>query len=252
MKNFYKLLGSITLALVLYSIAACGSDSDTDTDNSPGDNPNNTDTGPGNTPGDDSHNVAFKYDENEIKNKLGDNYWIIYEATEWKDGAITDTTFIEQRRTPEGFYWDYPRGEPPESGGFYIKNAGNYDWYIKNPEGGYFQYPGQLTEEEAESNMDTFAASLYMSWYTEYRSQLKSAGSEQVTGRDCEKYTYTLFSAIDDINLQETHTYSIDKATGACLKYTLELTGNAMKQDTYFEFVCTKFQMGGVSLPPYP
>ena len=177
----------------------------------------------------------FTYGQDYINKNLAGDYWIIYSITRYENGDSESIT-AEVRRTSKGYYYAYDDFEM-----LFIKNGNGYDWYYGYD--GDFQPWGTATEDEATMHMGMGLG--YMNAYSSYGSSMERSGSETVAGRDCAKYVYNYnypFAAY-----KYKYTYCIDKKTGVCLKVTIEVQGQGQKAG--YEFLCTKFQTSGVSLP---
>ena len=243
-----KKLITLTLAVILtFTLSACGGGNSAPPGGGNADPPassdNNAPSDDGNTPSNGGNNSApgdvFGFGLDFIEKNLKDNYRIAYDITVYDDGE-SDSVSMEQIWTPEGIYFATD-GE----GMLLIRNGDEYDVYVDVGDGSYEKIPMSYPKDAAEAMVAGLTG--YMTAYASFGSMLDRDGSETVAGRDCEKYsfdyTYPLY------NYKFKYTYSIDKATGVCLKFKMDLQGDGQKVG--YEFICTEFQTGGVSLPKY-
>lgn len=187
----------------------------------------------------------FGYGENYIKEHLTGDYWLIYTITaDYGSGAESYT--VEQRRVGKNYYFAVKDEYGDLEEMLFIQNGQMYDYYIREYDDAEFKIvPGQFDEETAMIYMDAMLG--YMAWYGASGDSFKRNGSETVAGRDCAKYTFDYTFPV--YNYKYTYTYCIDKATGVCLKFSVTIKGAGEKFDN--DFVCTKFQTTGVTLPKY-
>ena len=128
----------------------------------------------------------------------------------------------------------------------YIKNGGKYDTYYGSEADGFakMDYMPQLSQEEVESQLGLFSG--FMGQYSMWSdSDMKKTGSETIAGRRCDVYTYSASA----LGAALKYSYSIDKATGVCLKFTCDAKAGMDRGSMTFE--CTEFKTSGVSLPKY-
>ena len=222
------LMAVIMIIAAAFTLAACdllGRGNNDDDDPTGGNNNNN------------NNSETFEYGQNYVNNHLGD-YWVVYSITAYEDGE-TDTFTMEQKRTSAGYYWNYEGEEM-----LFIKNGDNYDWYSKDSGGVFKKY---MTMDKASTEAVMSAFWIYALTYDAYGSSLTKSGSEAIIGRNCDKYIYNY--SYPAAGYSFTYTYWIDKATGVCLKYSIAAQAGGQKAG--YEFVCSKFQTTGVTLPEY-
>jgi len=183
----------------------------------------------------------FEYGQDYINKHMPESYWLVYNITTYYEDSGSDNSTWEQIKTPEGYYFSYGGG----SGQLYITNGDNYDAYYKNSDDIYESAGYSVSKEDIESTMSLMMG--YMTMYSAFSDTLKRDGNEKVMGKDCEKYTadYT----IPFLGFSFKYSYCIDKSTGVCLKYTMELMGGGHKTGTEFE--CVKFETSNIKLPEY-
>lgn len=227
-----KKIINLALALILaLSLAACSGNNNgsSDNGNSDGKNPSQSD---GNNVGE-----AFIYGEDYINEKLGD-YHIVYNVTTYAGGE-SDSAVIEQIKTSEGYYYR----QDSDYGVLFIKNGNQYDKYEEYED--TFE-KSEMTYDENTLKLMMTALNTYMTTYAGFGSSLSKSGSQTVAGRDCVEYKYD-YNYPGYGNFK--YIYCIDKETGVCLKFTMELNGAGEKIG--YEFECTTFETSGVSLPNY-
>ena len=223
----------LVLALILtMTLTACGGGGS----KPPASSGNNTPSGNTSTP---TPANVFEYGLEYIEKNLKDNYRIVYDITTYENGDTNSVT-MEQIWAKEGFYF-----AQDGNGMLLIKNGDNYDMYADAGNGKYEKIPISYPKDAAEAMVIGITA--YMNSYAVYGSMLKKDGSETVAGRDCEKYIMEYTYPVH--NYKYKYTYSIDKATGVCLKFKMDLQGEGKKIG--HEFIATEFQTSGVSLPKY-
>ena len=125
----------------------------------------------------------------------------------------------------------------------YVKNGDKYDTYFDSDNGFYkIDFVEPKSEEEIQSEL-----SLIYSLMTHYSdtSSLTKDGTETVAGRNCDRYKV----GAAGFGVAIGATYCIDKATGVCLKYTLNMAEGGEIASLTFE--CTEFITSGVKLPAY-
>lgn len=186
---------------------------------------------------------TFEYGQNYIDQHLTGDYWIIYTITTYSTGDTQSAT-IEQRRVGSSYYLAVSEEGHDKSEQLFIKNGSDYEWYIKSS-GTYQFMPLTLTESEVKDAMSTYL--VYMTLYSSYDSFLQRDGSGTVAGRDCAKYTYNY--ALPGYAYSTKYSYWIDKATGICMKFAMDVQGGGEKAG--IESECTTFQTTGVNLPSH-
>lgn len=201
----------------------------------------NDDGGGSNSSKDKGSDEKFGYGTDFINNNLKGNYWVVYNISTHSNGD-TDSAVMEQRRTSEGYYYATDGGE---EGMMFIANGDDYDLYMPNGDGLYTKSGITYPKDTAESMM--YGISMYMSSYAGFGSELVKSGSATIAGRDCEKYTFDYTYPVYGYKYK--YTYFIDKATGVCLKFDMELNGAGQKIG--YEFECSKFETSNVKLPDY-
>lgn len=196
----------------------------------------------GNDDDNDGGDGTFEYGTDYIESHLGTNYLVAYTITT-HDGGSSASYSMELRRTENGYYMVDP--DQSDDGILYIKGTGGYYEYAKNETGVYEKHYDTAISETTLS-LYIGSVTVYMSIYAGYGATMQRNGSETIAGRDCAKYSY-------DYNYpgygKYKQTYCVDKETGVCLKFTVEWPGSSQKSGA--EFLCTKFQKGGVTLPAY-
>jgi len=181
---------------------------------------------------------AFAYGDGKdyIADKLKGDYSITYRAYMSNDSdEFIEMTMI---RTADGFYYGAYGTEV-----LYIKNDGvYYTYFLMDGAFTKIDFIDPMTEEQVQAVMGGVLG--FMSEYGKV-SGLKRDGSETVAGRDCERYKYgaaALSTALGFI-------YCIDKETGVCLKYVIDVAAGGESASMTFE--CTEFKTSGVTLPAY-
>jgi len=182
---------------------------------------------------------AFEFGLDFIEKNLKGSYHIVYDITAFSDGE-EDSISMEQIWTPEGFYFA-SNGD----GMLFIKNGEVYDVYADSGDGEFEKLPMTYPKDMAEAMVAGITG--YMTTYASFADSLERDGSETVAGRDCEKYNLDFTHPM--YNSKFKYTYSIDKATGVCLKFKMDLLSDGKKIG--YEFVCSEFKTSGVSLPKY-
>ena len=187
---------------------------------------------------DDGDDTPFPYGNGNdfIKENLKGDYSITYEYSYGDEETLT----VKTARTSEGYYFSYYGIES-----LYIKDGDKYVAYQGSAEEGFtkidFLEPMELEEVESYTAFGTG----FMSQYSSDISGMKRDGSETVAGRDCDKYTYS----IGAFGVGLKYSYSIDKATGVCLKWAYDLAAGGNSGS--LSFTCTEFKTSGVTLPSY-
>ena len=231
-----KLIVLILAIILVVSLAACSGGGGKPPASS-GNNPpssGGTGGGTGGAPID-----KFEFGVDFIENNLKDNYHIVYEITTYEDNE-SDTAVMEQIWTKEGVYF-----AAGGDGMLFIKNGEEYVMYYETGAGSFEKSPMNYPKEMVEAMIS--GLSMYMSAYASFGSELARDGSETIAGRDCERYTMDYKYPYLDYKLK--YTYCIDKATGVCLKFKMDVQGEGKKVG--YEFLCTMFKTSGVTLPKY-
>ena len=76
----------------------------------------------------------------------------------------------------------------------------------------------------------------FMTMYQAYEGMDAVKTSDTVAGRSCDKYTISYAS----LGVAVTYSFSIDKATGACLKW--DISGASVDASGSVSFVCKEFK----------
>lgn len=234
-----KILISLLILTMLFSLAACGKDDDTVTD---GDNTvaSQADGAQNEDVGDDTSDAAFEYTGNYLDDHLNGDYSITYKMMSGETGGETTEFELKMIHTSEGYYTMMSEGAET----LYIKNGDNYDLYEGDSENGFTYIEGMsMTEDDVKSYTQAFLG--YMSAYEEIEDSLKKSGSVTIAGRDCDKYYYEDSALGSKIKTE----YCIDKETGICMKYFVE--GSSFGEGGSYQFECTELLTSGVSLPSY-
>lgn len=187
---------------------------------------------------------TFEYGTDYIETHLGNNFWIIYTVTGYENGKTSLSTW-EQKRTENGIYYAVTEdGDKDEI--LFIKSGESYLIFDKDGDGEFVTYGDTQSKEMVELQLLLF--NVYMGYYSSWGTSLspQSAGSQTIAQRDCAKYTYEYnYPGYGKFK----YTFCIDKETGACMKVQAEVVEQGQKAG--YEFECTKFQRGGVTLPDY-
>lgn len=228
----------LVIALTLSLLTAC-SDNSNDINNNNnssdindnGDNYENEDNNIGN-------GETFEFGVDYINNNLKGDYHIIYNITTYENGE-TDSIMMEQIKTQDGYYFS-----SDDDGMLFIKNGIEYDMYIEY-DGEYEKSGISYTDDIVNSMMIGITG--YMTTYAAFGSSLNKTGNQTIAGRDCAEYKFDYIYPVYGYKLK--YTYYIDKATGVCLKFVMEVEGEGEKIG--YEFECTAFETSGVQLPAY-
>jgi hypothetical protein len=184
-------------------------------------------------------NGSFDYGQSYIDNNLPDSYRLVYSITAYDNSGVSSVTW-EQIRTSKGYYFNTEDGD----GLLFIKNGQTYDLYILGSDGVYENSGMDFEQSYVENLMSGFLG--YMTNYVAYQNSMSKSGSDTVAGRACDKYSFAYAHALYG---SVTYSCSIDKATGVCLKWSMDAQAHGEKGG--YEFVCTHFSTSGVSLPAY-
>ena len=95
-----------------------------------------------------------------------------------------------------------------------------------------------FTKEQADEFVQAYFTliSSYMTQYQAFENLEATKSSETVAGRSCDKYTVKQATIGYSIN----YSFCIDKATGICMKWTVE--GNSTEGSGYASFECKEFK----------
>ena len=182
----------------------------------------------------------FVYNQDYIDKNLGDEYWITYSYQSKSNGVAEDPLLITTAENEGGYYYKDNQGNET----LFLLNGSTFDVYMPNDDGDLAKVPDlQLSKENVEGYSTSFLN--YMTIYEVAIGDMTADGSETVAGRLCDKYVFHAVSIAASIDIH----YSIDKATGVCLRYETEaISGN----DTgAFQFVCTVFKTSNVEMPSH-
>jgi len=121
----------------------------------------------------------------------------------------------------------------------YLKNGEGYDHYLYL--GG--KWVKQNAEQYSLADVDKavgFSIFAYVNNRADNRGDMENAGTEQVIGRNCDKYS----GSFSYMGTNWTESYLIDQLTGVCLKFSIEYADG-----TCTEYACTEFKTSGAVLP---
>ena len=180
----------------------------------------------------------FKYGKSGdyVANHLPESFSITYRVSQGKEDEFYEMSYT---RTPEGHYLNFMTLNT-----LYIKNGDTYDTYfVVDDNFQKLDFMDPKSEKDVLSEMDIVykPMSEYSTW-----SNLNKEGDETVAGRSCERYKSSASAmgvAAYGVN------FYIDKETGICLKYTIDIAAGGSLSNMTFE--CTEFKTSGVSLPDY-
>ncbi|MCR5422545.1 MAG: hypothetical protein K6E74_02800 [Bacilli bacterium] len=99
-------------------------------------------------------------------------------------------------------------------------------------------YDEYYTKDQAQeiANAYTMMVNGFMTMYQAYEGMDAVKTSDTVAGRACDKYT----TAVSTIGVAVTYTFSIDRETGACLKW--DISGVSTEGSGSMSFVCKEFK----------
>jgi len=222
---------SLVFILAMSLLTACGGNND---NNNPNGNGNNST--PGNSQGTEStpgNNSNFKYGKAEdyIAKNLGD-FSITYRVSAGGTEAMDWKTI----KTSQGAYFS--------AGGLamlYYKEGDKYKMYMGG-NGDWMDMHDSVGEEGLKDAIESVTGLMikYDGFDTE---DFKSAGTENIAGRTCDKYTFDLAYAGTALKYE----IWIDQATGVCMKYQYDLSVGGQSSGMTYE--CTEFLTSGVTLP---
>ena len=228
MKRLFTVL--LMVLLIFSLLCACGGK-----DKNQGDNIDINPTGDvGETadPGIEEGPFAYGNGKDYIANNLGD-FSIVYKCVASGGGEFSEYE-IKGARTAEGYFVSIGGLEQ-----LYIKNGNTYDEYLNFGSG--FEKLGTATAEEAENSF-----SIVFDFLVAYKNDtdnMQKVGTETIAGRNCDKYAYK----VSGMEISTQWTYCIDKETGVCLKWDVDLS--TMEGFVGITFECTEFKTSGAVLP---
>ena len=180
----------------------------------------------------------FLYDDPSayVASHLTDDFSITYSVQYTGSEAYS----MSMTRTAAGYYLAIAG-----SAMLFIKNGDKYDVYVddRNDNFTLVDYLDNYSEEEVQTQISTFF--VLMTCYSGSEQNMVKTGTNRIAGRECDSY------ALDysNVGMDQSFIYSIDKATGVCLKYCFDIGSSQDNQS--FSFECQEFKVGGVSLPAY-
>jgi outer membrane lipoprotein-sorting protein len=183
----------------------------------------------------------FVYNSDYINEHLGTDYSVTYRFTTFEDESRSENFEISLARNEDGCYVKTNDG----SEFMYVKDGDGYAMCVKDEDTGVFTKIAGVTLTEDDVNTTAGAVLTYMSFYDTYASDLKSDGSETICGRECDKYSFDATT----IGTAGSVEYCIDKETGVCLKYTVNITTG--EEAGSFNYECIAFSLEDVTLPEY-
>jgi len=191
-------------------------------------------------PIEDSTEGEFVYNQDYIDKNLGDEYWITYSYQSKSNGVADDPLFITTAENEDGYYYKDNQGSET----LFLLNGSVFDVYMPDDNGDLAKVPDlQLSKENVEGYSFSFLN--YMTIYEVAIGDMTADGNETVAGRLCDKCVFHAVSLAASIDIH----YSIDKATGVCLRYETEAVSGS---DTgAFQFVCTVFKTSNVEMPSH-
>jgi hypothetical protein len=182
----------------------------------------------------------FEYGENYIATHLGNEYEIAYSYSTKSNGVVAEPLLITSAHNASGYYIKDNAGTEA----LFLKDGTTYVVYMPNEEGQLALVPDLRLDEENVKGYSTSFLS-YMSIYEIAKDDLVEDGNESIAGRTCQKYVFHASYVASAIDLH----YSIDIATGVCLRY--EATAVTGADTSAFQFLCTVFKTSGVVLPSH-
>jgi hypothetical protein len=185
-----------------------------------------------------SSEANFDYGENYIVSHLGTTYWISYSYTTKTNGVADEPFLITSARNDKGYYIKDNAGTEA----LFLKDGMDFVVYMPNEQGVLTLVPDLRVDE---ANVQGYTTSLlgFMSIYEVAKDDLEKEGEETVAGRPAWKYVFHSSFTTSAIDLH----YSIDKATGVCLRYQSQVIQG--RDTSAFEFICTVFKDRDVALP---
>jgi hypothetical protein len=183
---------------------------------------------------------SFDYGADYIASHLPSSYWITYSYSAKANGSAEAPILITTAHNDQGYYVKDNAGTEA----LFLKDGSTYAVYMPNEAGELALVPDVVLDEENVKGYSTSFLS-FMSIYDVARDDLVFDGEETIAGRGCYKYVFHAAYVASAIDLR----YSIDKATGICLRYSAEALQG--KDTSAFEFVCTTFKDVNVSLPAH-
>ena len=241
MKKIMTLGLAILLIVSLFS--ACigrniGSRYNSDNDTGSSSNNSSSNESPDKSGGGGKEDFKYGNGKDYIAENLKGDYSITYKAT----GSSTDDVYeVIYARTSEGYYINFPGMDMGPM--LYIKNGDKYDLYLKNKNGDVFEKVDFIDPIDEDQVQEPVLGGFMTSYGS--LSGFERNGSETVAGRDCDKFELSaagMGAAIRQI-------YCIDKETGVCMKFSIDLAADGQVGGVTFE--CTEFKTSGVSLPAY-
>lgn len=183
---------------------------------------------------------VFEYGADYIAAHLPFSYWISYSYSAKSNGVAEEPLLISTAHNDQGYYIKDNVGTEA----LFLRDGTEYVVYMPNDQGELALVPDlRLSEENVKGYSTSFLG--FMSIYEVARDDLAQDGEETVAGRACYKYVFHASYTASAIDLH----YSIDKATGVCLRYSaVALQG---KDTSAFEFLCTVFKDSNVELPAH-
>jgi hypothetical protein len=183
---------------------------------------------------------SFDYGADYIDAHLPSSYWITYSFSTKTNGVADEPILITSARNEQGYYIKDNAGTEA----LFLKDGSSYLVYMPNDAGELALVPDlRLDEENVKGYSTSFLG--FMGIYDVAKDDLVPAGEETVAGRACSRYVFHANYVASAIDLY----YSIDKATGICLRYNAQaLQGN---DTSAFEFLCTVFKDANVTLPAH-
>ena len=232
MKKLLALVLVLVLALSL--LTACNGNG-----NNNGSNPTGNNSTPGNsqgansTPGGDPAN-NFKYGKAEdyIANHLGD-FSISYNVN--MSGTNLDWKVI---KTSQGVCIS-----SGDVSSLLIKEGNSYKFYMGGP-GNWMDMTELMDADDLNPDVQMEGIMGLMMNYDNFATEdFRSAGTESIAGKPCDKYTFDLAYAGTAVN----YNIWIDQATGVCMKIQYDISAGGQSSGMTFE--CTEFLTSDVTLP---
>ncbi len=165
--------------------------------------------------------------------------FVKYEITSKSDGEDEETVVIAFGAKDKVYYVN--SGE--EETYIDLSDDTKFVVYSKDEEGEWTKmstpYDDEyFTKEQADEFAQAYLTliSSYMTQYQAFENLEATKSSETVAGRSCDKYTVKQATIGYSIN----YSFCIDKATGICMKWTVE--GNSTEGSGYASFECKEFK----------
>ena len=203
-------------------------------------------TGPGSL-GSGGEGGDYIYGQSYLDEHLTAPYRIVYSVKTYLNNNLNHDYTTEVRKVGTSWYFKGDVDSDSEEIYSWSPEENGYYCYTKNDNGNFEKLDGGVFTANQVNNYHRIIATFIRAYVVDLayleipETELQKAGTETILGRSCDKYSYTF--------QYSTTTYSIDKATGLCMRLTTTPNGGAMKNGE--EYVCTEFQTSNVTLPAY-